>query len=174
MKRLSIALLGLVGLSMIWITGAILQIAIWPGDPILIFPTTEGPQTLDVPSMPVGDFQALVAMLSISDICWLYGLAHIFGMSLRFLRGDVLTTASVSHFLHFGWALMASAVAELITPCAAGSFLAARGHLSSFNPWPLLLNADALTTGIGATLVILIARILRDAVSLSEEAKLTI
>jgi hypothetical protein len=173
-KKLSMALLGLVGLALLWITVDVLRAAVWPGDPIWIFPTSEGLQRLDVPAMPLWDYEGVVAILSLSDICWLYGLSHLFVMSKRFMHGDVLTTASVSHLLHFGWALLASAVAEYITPFAAGSLLAARGHLASFNHWGFLLNSEVLGTGIGATLIILITKIFREAVILSDEARLTI
>lgn len=174
-KRLSIALIGLVSLTILWIAISISYAAVWARHEGWVFPVAEGEPPFNVQAMSFVDYETLVALISLSDVCWLYGLGHLLRMSQRFLRGEVLVAESVSHLIRFGWSLLAAAVLETAIVFMALSFMIYRGYLSSqINPWPYLLNDEGLLTGVGAVLIILIARIFRAAVDLSHEAQLTI
>lgn len=174
-KLLSLTLLSLVGAAMLWIISSIIYTALLPANSTWFYLTEAGYQAPNAMAMPTGDYLTLVTILSLSDFCWLYGLSRLIGLSRKFLRGDVLTVSGVTDLIHFGWALLASAVAEFIAPLAAGSLLVTHGYLAPLrDPLALLLNPEALITCIGAMLVILVAQVFRKAVALSEEVRLTI
>ncbi len=174
-KRLSIVLTGMAILAMLWISIAIGYRAIWAREKGWVFPFVEGEPSFNVRSMSLFDYETVLALVSLSDFCWIYGLWNLLRMSQRFLRGEVLTTETVSYLIRFGWSLLAAAVVESAVVFVILNFMIYRGYLSpKIHPWHYIASDSGLLTGIGGVLVILVARIFRSAVDLSEEARLTI
>jgi hypothetical protein len=140
------------------------------------FFTVKGLQSLTEKDLTGGQRTAVVAMAAMPKLCWVYGLIQLALVSVRFRRGEVFSEAVIRRFQGFGWALLVMSVADAFRVPAVVGYLVWLGKIDPLaNPWQqYLLGSSAPTSLLAAVLVVIVTKIMRIAMQISDEMRLTI
>ncbi len=149
--------------------------ALWGSSFRVGFVTTAGEEIVADEDLLFWERASVVGLAALPDLCWIIGLFQLALLSFSLGRGQVFTQSVVRVFQGFAWALLAMGVTETIALPAIGYFLNARGHIAPLADfWSLMLRSGGLNSLLAAVLVVIVATIMRTAIRIEEEVRLTI
>jgi hypothetical protein len=139
------------------------------------FLTVRGIQSVTEQDLAFPQRAILVAIAALPDLCWMYGLVQLLTMSMRFRRGEFFSDAAIVRFQRFGWALGAMALCEAVCHPGMAMYLVWLGKIDPPTTWwQYAVNGEPLNSLLAAVLVIIVAKILRNALQMHEDLQLTV